>query len=89
MATVFIPALLRDLTGGADKVEVAGATVRQVVNALEAKYPGVRARICEGDDLSGRVQVAVDGQVSRMGMLERVGETSEIHFIPAIAGGSP
>ena len=88
MARVFIPALLRDLTGGADRVEVPGASVRQVVNALEARYPGVRERICEGDDLSRRVQVAVDGQVSRLGMLERVGESSEVHFIPAIAGGA-
>ena len=89
MATVFIPSLLRDLTGGADRVEVAGASVRQIVNALEAKYPGVRERICDGDQLSGRVQVAVDGHVSRLGMLERVGEASEVHFIPAISGGSP
>ena len=37
MATVFIPSLLRDLTGGSDRVEVPGATVRQVVNALEAR----------------------------------------------------
>jgi molybdopterin synthase sulfur carrier subunit len=88
VATVFIPALLRDLTGGADRVEVPGASVRQVVNALEAKYPGMRERLCDGDQLSARVQVAVDGQVSRLGMLERVGEASEVHFIPAIAGGA-
>jgi molybdopterin synthase sulfur carrier subunit len=87
VATVFIPSLLRDLTAGEDKIEVAGTSVRQVVNALEAKYPGMRDRLCEGDELSGRVQVAVDGHVSRLGMLERVGETSEVHFIPAIAGG--
>jgi molybdopterin synthase sulfur carrier subunit len=88
MATVFIPSLLRDLTGGSDRVEVPGATVRQVVNALEARYPGLRERICEGDQLSPRVQVAVDGHVSRLGMLERVGEASEVHFIPAISGGA-
>ena len=88
MATVFIPALLRDLTGGADRVEVGGATVRQVVNALEAAYPGVRERLCDGDQLSARVQVAVDGHVTRLGMLERVGPNSEVHFIPAIAGGA-
>jgi molybdopterin synthase sulfur carrier subunit len=87
VATVFIPSLLRDLTGGADRVEVPGATVRQVVTQLESRYPGVRERLCDGDQLSGRVQVAVDGHVSRLGMLEKVGETSEVHFIPAISGG--
>jgi molybdopterin synthase sulfur carrier subunit len=87
VATVFIPSLLRDLTGGADRVEVPGATVRQIVTQLESRYPGVRERLCDGDQLSGRVQVAVDGHVSRLGMLEKVGETSEVHFIPAISGG--
>lgn len=87
MATAFIPALLRDLTGGADRVEVAGATVRQVVRNLDQRFPGIGERLCEGDQLSPRVQVAVDGNVSRLGLLERVGETSEVHFIPAISGG--
>lgn len=87
MATVFVPALWRDLTGGADRVEVAGATVRQIVNALEERYPGLRARLVEDDRLSPRVQVAVDGHVSRLGMLERVDAGSEVHFIPAISGG--
>ncbi|HEV8637335.1 MAG TPA: MoaD/ThiS family protein [Chloroflexota bacterium] len=87
MAVVFIPALLRELTGGQDRVEVPGATVRQIVNNLEAAYPGVRERLCEGDRLSPNVQVAVDGHVSRLGMLEKVGQGSEVHFIPAMSGG--
>jgi molybdopterin synthase sulfur carrier subunit len=87
VATVFIPSLLRDLTGGHDRVEVEGRTVRQVVANLEAAYPGLRERLVDGDTLSPRVQVAVDGHVSRLGLLERVGETSEVHFIPAISGG--
>ena len=87
MATVFIPSLLRDLTGGRDRVEVEGRTVRQVVASLESAYPGIKARLVDGDTLSSRVQVSVDGHVSRLGLLERVGESSEVHFIPAIAGG--
>jgi hypothetical protein len=31
--------------------------------------------------------VAIDGEVARMGMLERVAENSEVHFVPAIGGG--
>jgi molybdopterin converting factor small subunit len=87
MAVVFIPALMRELTGGQDRVAVPGATVRQIVNNLEASYPGVRERLCEGDRLSPNVQVAVDGHVSRLGLLEKVGERSEVHFIPALSGG--
>lgn len=87
MATVFIPSQLRELTGGESRVEVPGRTVRQVVASLEAAYPGMAARLIEDDRLSPRVQVSVDGHVSRLGLLEKVGEDSEVHFIPAIAGG--
>jgi NAD(P)-dependent dehydrogenase (short-subunit alcohol dehydrogenase family)/molybdopterin converting factor small subunit len=88
MATVFIPAPFRDLSGGADRVDVGGKTVRQVVNALDERYPGMKARLCGADGaLNPNVQVSVDGYVTRIGMLEKVGEASEVHFIPAIAGG--
>jgi molybdopterin synthase sulfur carrier subunit len=87
MATVFIPALLRDLTGGRDTVVVPGATVRQVIEALEAAYPGVKGRLCEGDDLRRGVAVAVDTEVARLGLRQPVGEKSEVHFLPAVSGG--
>ena len=35
MAEVWIPSLLRDLTGGREKVAVAGTTVRQLIDGLE------------------------------------------------------
>jgi molybdopterin synthase sulfur carrier subunit len=87
VAVVFIPALLREVTGGRDRLEVDGATVRQIVNNLEAAHPGVKERLCDGDALSPNVQVAVDGHVSRLGMLAKVGANSEVHFIPALSGG--
>lgn len=87
MAKVFIPSPMRDLTDGQDRVEVDGASVRQVVNKLEERFPGIKARLVDGDMLSPRVQVAVDGNVSRLGLLEKVGPDSEVHFLPALSGG--
>jgi molybdopterin converting factor small subunit len=87
MATVWIPALMRDLTGGQGQVNVPGATVRQVIEALETIYPGVKARLCQGDQLDPAIAVSVDGRISRLGLSESVGEESEIHFLPAVAGG--
>lgn len=88
MAIVFIPSLMRDLTGGADKVTVEGATLRQVINALEAAHPGTKDRLMDSE---GRIQeglaVAIDGETTHLGLIEPVKETSEIHFIPAIGGG--
>jgi len=33
------------------------------------------------------LSVAVDGRVSSLGMIQKVDEMSEVHFIPAIGGG--
>ena len=37
--------------------------------------------------LNCNISVAVDGEVSEIGILERVSPNSEVHFLPAIAGG--
>ncbi len=87
MARVWIPPLLRDLTGGRETADVPGATVGQVVKALEGRFPGVRARLCPGGELRSGLAVVVDGAVGRFGLLEAVGQDSEVHFLPAIAGG--
>lgn len=87
MAAVWIPSLMRDLAGGQQTVTVPGRTVRQVIDALEAAYPGTKARLCDGDRLSPAISVSVDGVVQRLGMMYPVGENSEVHFIPAISGG--
>jgi molybdopterin synthase sulfur carrier subunit len=87
MATVFVPSLMRDLTGGAARVDVPGGTVRQVVESLEAAFPGTRARLVDGDRLKPEIGVAVDGVMSRLGLRQAVGEQSEVHFLPAVSGG--
>jgi molybdopterin synthase sulfur carrier subunit len=87
MVTVFIPPLLRDAVGGLEQFEVAGATVRQIVRALEARFPGVAERLCEGDGLRPGLTVAVNGTVSSLGMLQKVPDGGEVHFLPAVGGG--
>ena len=87
MATVFIPSLMQDLTGGERTVEMPGRTVREIVNGLEGRYPGMKDRLMVGFRLKGNITVAVDGEVSPVGVLADVGESSEVHFLPAIAGG--
>jgi molybdopterin synthase sulfur carrier subunit len=87
MATVYIPSLMQTLTGGESKVEIQGSTVRQIVENLEAAYPGMKQRLVDDNRIKPSISVAVDGEVTPMGMLEKVGENSEVHFLPAIAGG--
>lgn len=87
MATVWIPALMRPLTGGKTTVEVHGETVREIVDALEAIYPGVAERIVEDNRIKPGLSVAVDGAVGNKGLREPVGPDSEVHFVPAMTGG--
>jgi len=87
MAKVWIPALMRDLTAGQTVVTVKGSTVREVVQNLEAVYPGARARLCTANTLKPNIAVSVDGEVSRVGMREKVRPNSEVHFLPAVSGG--
>ena len=88
MATVYIPTMLQTLSRGATQVTIEATSVRQVVQRLEALYPGVEASLVEDGDLKPHIAVAVDGEVSVLGLLERVGEDSEVHFVPALGGGS-
>ena len=85
---MYIPTLLQTLTGGKSSVEVSGATVRQVIDNLEQACPGIRERLVDQGRLRPNISVAVDGEVTPMGLLEPVGQTSEVHFIAAIKGGA-
>ena len=87
MATVFVPPLMQKLTDGQGTVEVPGKTVREVIKNLETAYPGTQARLVDGFKLKPNITVAVDGEVTPIGMLQKVGEDSEVHFLPAIGGG--
>ena len=87
MATVFIPSLMQKLTDGQATVAVSGSTVREIINNLENEYPGVKERLVEGFKVRPNFSVAVDGEVTPIGLLEKVGEESEVHFLPAIGGG--
>ena len=79
---------MQALTGGQKTVRVAGASVRRNINNLEKEFPGIRSQLCdeEEDDLLPGVAVIIDGEASQLGMLERVEENSEVHFLPALGG---
>lgn len=87
MAVVRVPSLMRDLTSGQEQVSAPGKTVGEVVAALDEAFPGIKDRLCVGAQLDPALAVFVDGKVARLGLLAPVKNHSEIHFLPAIAGG--
>ena len=87
MVTVFIPTMLLPVTGGVKYVDLEGKNVRQVIDRLDELYPGMKDRLVEDGQIRPNLAVAIDGEVARMGLLQKVGEESEVHFVPAIGGG--
>jgi len=87
MPTIFIPAPIRSLTQGKASVVVSGSSVREAIESLEAQYPGIKERLCEGDKIRANISVMVDGQTSHLKMRETLEDDSEVHFLIAISGG--
>lgn len=87
MAQVYIPAQMRDLTDGTAQVEVEGRNLREILRQLDARFPGLQARIAEGDAIVAGLQVSIDGALTSRGLIASVRPDSEIHFLPAIGGG--
>jgi molybdopterin synthase sulfur carrier subunit len=89
--SVLIPAPLRRYTGGESKVTGAGSTVAELIDRLEADYPGLRDRIVEEDgEIRRFVNVFVNGQNVRklQGVGTAVEDGDEVGIVPAMAGGA-
>jgi len=87
MVTVFIPATLRNLSGGRDQVEVSGRNVRQVIDRLDEACPGMKAHLVADDDIRPGIAIAVNDEMTTAGLLEPVPEDGRILILPAIGGG--
>ncbi|MCB0046171.1 MAG: MoaD/ThiS family protein [Caldilineaceae bacterium] len=91
MATVYVPTPIRRLTGGQAKVDVAGANVADLIQAVDAAYPGVAERLLDDDgNLKRFINVFVNDDEIRTldGLATPVGEKDKISIVPAMAGGS-
>jgi len=90
MPTVFIPAQLRDLTGGARKVTVPGKTLKEVLEHLDAKHPGMKSRLLddEGESLNPYIEIGVGDSIATLGLLTPVAKDAEVHILPNVSGGA-
>ena len=89
-AKVRIPTPLRNLTGGESEVTVEGATLADVVAALDAKHPGLSERVLDETGALRRfVNVYVGDEDVRFldGLATAVHDGATVSIIPAVAGG--
>jgi sulfur-carrier protein len=87
MATLVLPRSLVALFPGSERrCEVPGATVREVVEALDDRVPGMADRIlAAGPAIRPHLNVYVDGE--RAGLGTPVPPQGVVHVIPAVSGG--
>lgn len=85
--TVVIPAALIALFPGAPaRVEIAAATVGGAIDALDARWPGMRDRLVDSRPAIRRhINVFVDGE--RAGLETRLAPGAEVFVLTAISGG--
>src|SRR5262245_26475509 len=91
MAKVLIPTPLRQFTGKQDSVTVAGATVREVLDALTAQHPELRPQIFTGEGkLRSFVNVYLNDEDIRYLNKDATpaADGDTLSLVPSIAGGS-
>ncbi|HEU5302870.1 MAG TPA: MoaD/ThiS family protein [Acidimicrobiia bacterium] len=87
---VRIPTQLRTLSGGAGELAVDGASVGEVLNALDAQHPGFGERIFdEAGALRRFVNVFLAEEDIRFldGLATPVADGQTLSIVPAVAGG--
>ena len=87
---VRIPTQLRTLTGGAGEVEIEGASVGEVLKALDAAHPGFADRLFDEAGNQRRFEnvFLADEDVRFLdGLATPVTDGATVSIVPAVAGG--
>ena len=82
MAKVVLQAeVANHFTDGVTQLDIEAADVRQLIKALDRKFPGI------GERLRTNTAVAIDGEIFQDPYLESIARGSEVYFLPMIEGG--
>jgi molybdopterin synthase sulfur carrier subunit len=86
VAVVLPTALLRLFSGCEREVTVSASSVREMVEALDARWPGIRDRICDSTPRVRRhLNIFVEGE--RATLETPLSPGAEVFIMTAISGG--
>jgi sulfur-carrier protein len=88
---VRVPTILRTHTGGEKKVEAQGATLREAIDDLEDRHPGIKGKLIDDEGSLHRfVNLYVnDEDVRFLGGAETpLDDGDVVAILPAVAGGA-
>jgi molybdopterin synthase sulfur carrier subunit len=85
--TIHIPSALRSYTAQQGEVEVEGATLAEILAALDHRFPGIRFRIItEQDTIRPHIRIFVnDQQLSHL--TAPLQPEDQIYIVCALSGG--
>jgi MoaD family protein len=87
---VRIPTILRKYSDGAKSVSAEGTTIRELIDDLERRYPGISSQLLTEDRALHRfVNVYVnDEDIRFLGALDaKLNDGDVVAILPAVAGG--
>jgi len=88
--TVRVPTPLQKLTQNQGEVKVSGANIKELIEDLEKKFPGIKGRICDEKGKVRRfINIYVNEEDIRFLQMDDtpLKDGDEVSIIPAIAGG--
>jgi molybdopterin synthase sulfur carrier subunit len=87
LVVVTLPAnLVRLFPGAMRQVEVPAASVREMIEALDVRWPGMRDRLCDSRPAIRRhINIFVEGR--RTTLDTRLAPGAEVTVLTAISGG--
>lgn len=84
---VFVPSQLTSYTGGASRLQAAGATLDAVLEDLDRRYPGLRFRVIDEQDRVRRhMRIFLNGEAAKQVDLA-VRDGDEVLIFGALSGG--
>ncbi len=81
MVQVVLWGSLRQAAEGETEVEIEAGNVREVLDALRARYPKLKPHLDRG------VSVSIDGVIFRDAWFAPIKPDSEVYILPRLAGG--
>jgi molybdopterin synthase sulfur carrier subunit len=88
MPIVMVPPPYRGPTAGEGEIRVDAATVRECIDAVEARFPGFRDQILAGGAVHRFVSFFVNGdEIAREQLDARLAPDDRLEILAAIAGG--
>ncbi|MET0447661.1 MAG: ubiquitin-like small modifier protein 1 [Aeromicrobium sp.] len=87
---VRIPTILRTYTQDQSQVSAEGATLTDVLDSLEASFPGIKGRVVDDEGKLRRfvnIYVAEEDVRFSQGLDTPTPDGAQVSIIPAVAGG--